>query len=238
MGNTTLKKKLLILTISLAVILTACAVYLNDCYRTDTAAVLEFPSDVTATEIAKDTLAFVPENAATGLIFYPGGKVEYTAYEPLMKACADRGILCVLVKMPFNLAVLDINAADGIAEKFPEIENWYVGGHSLGGSMAATYASKNTDCVDGVVLLGAYSTSDLTTLNVLSIYGSEDGIMNREKYQKYLDNLPENFTEYVIQGGNHADFGMYGEQNGDGKSTLSPTEQIILTADKIAEFVK
>lgn len=233
-----MKKKLLILLISIAAILTACTLYLNDYYHTDEQAVLEFSSDITATEIAKNTLAFVPENAKTGLVFYPGGKVEYTAYEPLMKACADRGILCVLVKMPFNLAVLDVNAADGIAEKYPEIENWYVGGHSLGGSMAATYASKNTDSIDGVVLLGAYSTSDLKDIKVLSIYGSEDGVMNRDKYQKYLDNLPKDFTEYVIGGGNHANFGMYGEQKGDGTSSLTPTEQILLTAEKIAEFTK
>lgn len=233
-----MKKKLLILLISIAAILTACTLYLNDYYHTDEQAVLEFSSDITATEIAKNTLAFVPENAKTGLVFYPGGKVEYTAYEPLMKACADRGILCVLVKMPFNLAVLDVNAADGIAEKYPEIESWYVGGHSLGGSMAATYASKNTDSIDGVVLLGAYSTSDLKDIKVLSIYGSEDGVMNRDKYQKYLDNLPNDFTEYVIGGGNHANFGMYGEQKGDGTSSLTPTEQILLTAEKIAEFTK
>ncbi len=233
-----MKKKLLILLISIAAILTACTLYLNDYYHTDEQAVLEFSSDITATEIAKNTLAFVPENAKTGLVFYPGGKVEYTAYEPLMKACADRGILCVLVKMPFNLAVLDVNAADGIAEKYPEIENWYVGGHSLGGSMAATYASKNTASIDGVVLLGAYSTSDLKDIKVLSIYGSEDGVMNRDKYQKYLDNLPNDFTEYVIGGGNHANFGMYGEQKGDGISSLTPTEQILLTAEKIAEFTK
>lgn len=233
-----MKKKLLILLISIAAILTVCTLYLNDYYHTDEQAVLEFSSDITASEIAKNTLAFVPENARTGLVFYPGGKVEYTAYEPLMKACADRGILCVLVKMPFNLAVLDVNAADGIAEKYPEIESWYVGGHSLGGSMAATYASKNTDSIDGVVLLGAYSTSDLKDIKVLSIYGSEDGVMNSDKYQKYLDNLPNDFTEYVIGGGNHANFGMYGEQKGDGTSSITQAEQILLTAEKIAEFTK
>ncbi len=240
MGKIILKKKLLILLVSIAVILTACTVYLSDYYHTDKEATAGFPvsENVTVNEIEKGVVAYIPENATAGLVFYPGGKVEHTAYEPLMKACADRGILCVLVKMPFNLAVFDTNAADGIAENYPEIENWYVGGHSLGGSMAATYASNNIDTVDGVVLLGAYSTSDLSNLRVLSIYGSEDGVMNREKYKKYLKNLPETFAEYVIDGGNHAYFGMYGEQKGDGTATLTPTEQIKLTADKIAEFIK
>ncbi len=85
---------------------------------------------------------------AAGLIFYPGGKVEYTAYQPLMAACAERDILCVLVEMPFNLAVFDINAADGIQEQYPEVGHWYIGGHSLGGSMAASYLSKHTEKFD------------------------------------------------------------------------------------------
>ena len=163
-----------------------------------------------------------------GLIFYPGGKVEHAAYTPLMEMLASEGILCVLVEMPFRLAVLDVNAADGIPEAFPEVECWYMGGHSLGGSMAASYLASHTEDFDGLILLGAYSTADLSGsgLTVLSVYGSEDGVMNREKYAEYKPNLPEGFTEVIIEGGNHAYFGAYGEQEGDGTATVTPAEQV------------
>jgi alpha-beta hydrolase superfamily lysophospholipase len=141
--------------------------------------------------------------------------------------------------MPFNLAVLDMNAADGIRELYPEIDHWYIGGHSLGGSIAASYAAKNSEDFDGVILLASYSTTDIsaTTLDVLSIYGSEDNVMNREKYEKYKKNLPTDLIEIVIDGGCHAYFGMYGEQEGDGTPTLSAEEQIRVSADYISDFV-
>ena len=173
------------------------------------------------------------------MIFYPGGKVEYTAYIPLMKTCASNGILCVLVEMPLNLAVLDIDAAEGIQEKYPEIINWYMAGHSLGGSMAASYIGKNVDMYDGLILLGAYSTEDLkdTELKVLSIYGSEDKVMKRDNYIENMKNMPTDFAEEILQGGNHAGFGMYGAQEGDGKATISNEKQILMTADIIHEFI-
>lgn len=173
-------------------------------------------------------------------MLYPGGKVEYTAYAPLMLALAERDVLCVLIPMPCNLAVLHPNAAEGIPEQFPEIENWYIGGHSLGGSMAASYGVKHSEELGGLVLLAAYSTADLTDsgLDVLSMYGSEDGVLNMEKYESYRGNLPETTVEIVIPGGNHALFGSYGAQDGDGEASISPAEQIQYVAERIAEFVK
>ncbi|MBO7218343.1 MAG: alpha/beta hydrolase [Clostridia bacterium] len=226
----------------IAVITGAGAIYVNDYYRADSNAITTFATSNTIfTETLDErTVVYAPEKAKTGFVFYPGGKVEYTAYEPLMKACADKGILCVLIEMPFNLAVLDMNAAEGIMSKYPEIENWYIGGHSLGGSMAASYLSKNVDEFEGLILLGSYSTADLsgTDLDVLSIYGSEDKVMNYEKYTDNKTNLPKDFTEVVIDGGCHAGFGMYGAQYGDGIPIISNQEQIRLTAEKISELVK
>ena len=123
-----------------------------------------------------------------------------------MEACAKEGILCVLLHMPGNLAVLDINAAKDIPEEYPDIENWYMAGHSLGGSMAASYISSHEEAFKGLILLAAYSTADLkeTGLRVLSLYGSEDGVLKMDSYEKYRDNLPEDFTEIVIPGGCHA----------------------------------
>ena len=133
-----------------------------------------------------------------------------------------------------------MGAADAIRRDYPTVCEWYIGGHSLGGSMAASYAAANRDAVRGLVLLGAYSTADLSAsaMSVLSLYGSEDGVMNREKYEKYKSNLPEAFTEIVIEGGNHAGFGSYGEQAGDGEASLSWEEQVRLTADAILTMIQ
>ena len=233
------------LLITLAVLLLlfgVCAVYLGSYYRADTDAIAAFAK---AEGITRDvwedgTMVFAPKSAKTGLVFYPGGKVKHTAYVPLMEALAAKGVLCVLIEMPFRLAVLDSNAAEGVQEKFPQIERWYIGGHSLGGSMAASYLEKHADEFAGLMLLGAYSTADLSqsALSVLSVYGSEDGVMNREKYAENLKNLPADFTEAVIEGGNHAQFGVYGAQDGDGVARIGNEVQIALTAQKIADFLK
>ena len=239
------KRKILVIATStilaLAIIAGACAAYLGDYYRADNEAIGVFlPQDTIWKENADGTIVFEPEAATKGLIFYPGGKVEHTAYIPLMQACAEEGILCVLVEMPFRLAVLDINAAEGIQEQYPQVEDWYIGGHSLGGSMAASYLEKNLDAYEGLILLGSYSTADLsqTDLAVLSIFGSEDTVMNREKYDANKSNLPEGFTEVVLDGGCHAYFGMYGAQDGDGTPTISNEDQIYMTAHYIASTVK
>jgi len=143
------------------------------------------------------------------------------------------------VEMPFNLAVLDVNAADGIQEEYPEIEEWYIGGHSLGGSMAASYLATHVEDYEGLILLGSYSTADLSGSNlaVLSVFGSEDRVMNREKYEESKSNLPNNFTEYIIDGGCHAYFGMYGAQDGDGKPTVTNEEQICLAVENIVKIM-
>lgn len=235
--------KIIAFLILIFVVMVGCCVnYVEDYYRTDLAAVEAFPAmSRVEKEIREDsTVVFHPENAVKGFIFYPGGKVEYTAYEPLMAACAEQGIFCVLIQMPFNLAVLDIHAADGIQEQYPEIEEWYIGGHSLGGSMAAAYLAEHSDDYEGLILLGSYSTADLseTDLKVLSVYGSEDKVLNREKYEENKENLPNNFHEVVIEGGCHAYFGMYGVQEGDGRAAISPEEQIILTADQMIQIME
>jgi len=238
-------KKIAICACALAVLLAlcigGCAWYVSDYYHTDTEAVRAFAAqyEVTQTVLSEQMIAYGDPHADAGLIFYPGGKVEHTAYEPLMRALAAGDVLCVLVKMPFHLAVLDVNAADGVRELYPEIEHWYIGGHSLGGSMAASYLAEHPAEFDGLVLLGSYSTADLsdTDIGALSIFGSEDRVMNREKYEKYKPNLPRDLTEIEIKGGCHAYFGMYGEQDGDGIPTLKAEEQITLTADHIINFI-
>ena len=181
-----------IAALALAVALVvAFAVFVNGSYRADETAweAIRTPHEGVIVTERDGTLFFVPDGAATGLVFYPGGRVQAEAYAPLMMACAERGVACALVQMPCNLAVMDFNAADRVFEPAPDIPNWYIGGHSLGGAVAALYAAGHTDRVQGVVLLGAYATSPLS-MPVLSIYGSEDQVLNREKYAQYRSNLP------------------------------------------------
>lgn len=231
---------LLSVCLALAVIIAACSIYLGSYYKADEIAISAFLPDGCEWKVESNgNIVIENENATRGFIFYPGGKVEHTAYIPLMQACAEEGVLCIIVDMPFRLAVLDMNAADGIREIYPQIKEWYIGGHSLGGAMAASYVEKHTDDYEGLILLGAYSTADLsdTDLKVLSLYGSEDGVMDRAKYEECRPNLPSGAVEIVIDGGCHAYFGMYGEQKGDGVSRIEPEDQIRQSADAIIDIM-
>ena len=229
-------KKLLATLIAAAIVICALWAYAADYYRADEAAAAAM-ADARAAQKG-NTAAFIPEDAAAGFIFYPGGKVEYAAYAPLMRALAEEGVLCVLTEMPLNLAVLDMNAAGGIPEQYPQVKKWYIGGHSLGGSMAASHAAKNAGVYEGLVLLAAYSTADLSAsgMEVISVYGSEDGVMNMEKYEENKGNLPAEFEEYIIEGGCHAGFGSYGAQDGDGTPSITGEEQLAETVRLLTEF--
>ena len=224
--------------LTIAITVGGCAIYVSDYYRADSVAIESFTAShsVRANESSGGFIVFEPIDPNAGFIFYPGGKVEYTAYIPLMSALAEKGVLCILIPMPFNLAVLDMNAAKGMTDKYPKVDNWYIGGHSLGGSMAASFVADNSDDFDGLILLGSYSTAEVT-LPVLSVYGSEDKVMNREKYDKYKTNISSSLTETVIDGGCHAYFGMYGAQDGDGMPSVSNEEQIHLTVEEIIKFI-
>lgn len=234
-----MKKIFISIGLAICLCITAFFIYVNDYYHAeeDAIAVMSL-SDSIAIEENENDIAFVPKNAEAGFIFYPGGKVAAESYAPLMKECANQGILCILVKMPFNLAVFNINGAKGIQERY-DIEKWYIGGHSLGGSMAASYVSNHVDEYDGLVLLASYSTEDLsdTDLEVLSIYGSEDQVLSMDKYEENKINLSSNYKEYVIEGGNHAYFGNYGEQDGDGVASITHDEQISITVNYIYENI-
>ena len=224
--------KILIFALVLLALTIGCAVYVNDYYP----ATLGEDISLDGVRYEDNLIICESEGATKGLIFYPGGKVDHEAYLPLALAIADRGVSVVICEMPLRLAILDVNAADGVCELLPEVTEWYIGGHSLGGSMAASYMASHPE-IKGLVLLGSYSTADVSDRPTLSVYGSEDGVINREKYEEYKPNLGEGLTEIIIEGGCHAYFGMYGAQDGDGNPTISVYEQINLTADHIIDFI-
>lgn len=171
----------------------------------------------------------------TGLIFYPGGKVESKAYLPLMKELVEKGLCCVVVKMPCNLAFLDMNAGNKVRNQLTTVKNWYIAGHSLGGVAAASHVAQN-EGYKGLILLASYATKRLENVPVLLILGEKDQVLNRESYEEAKENLAD-YKELCIEGGNHAYFGNYGEQKGDGSATICAAEQWSKTAQAIVEFM-
>jgi len=167
-------------------------------------------------------------NQDVGVIVYPGGKVEAKAYMGLLLQLADQGVTSILVDMPFNLAVFNVDAAESAQELAPNIQTWYLMGHSLGGAMASSYL-KDDQTIEGLILLAAYPIND-RDIRTLQIVGSEDGILDFTK----LDDQRET---YIIEGGNHAYFADYGDQEGDNDATISKTQQQLLTIEKIIEFI-
>lgn len=184
-------------------------------------------------------LTFGDPDASVGIIFYPGAKVEYRAYAPLMSELAQRGYFVVIPEVPFNLAFFGIDTADDIRADYPHVGTWWIGGHSLGGSMAAEYAAQHANELGGLILLAAYPASDLSDSNLgcVVVYGSNDQVLNREKLDDSTNLMPPNTETQVIEGGNHAYFGDYGEQSGDGSANITPEGQRKQTVDAIDAYI-
>ena len=172
------------------------------------------------------------------LVFYPGAKVEETAYAPFLHALAARGIDVCLVEMPFRLAILGINSAESVITRH-DYAHWYIGGHSMGGAAAAIYAANHPGQIEELILCAAYPTKTLPAdMAVISLYGSEDKVIalsNIEKGRSFV--ASPSYVEYVINGGNHAQFGNYGAQRGDGQASLSAQDQQTEAIDVILKEV-
>ena len=240
-GKGILKKILLSVLIIILIGLGAFYIYTLNYYHAEPEAFQALENSQVEFIQKKDMVVFTSANTISdkALIFYPGGKVEYLSYIPLMEKIANEGYICFLLKMPFNLAVFKQNAADKPINDYPDIKNWYLSGHSLGGAMASVYASKNIEKVEGLILLGAYPSADLSVsaLKMISIYGSEDKILNRQSFEENKSYGPKDSKYIEIKGGNHAFYGSYGQQNKDGIATITAQEQQDLTAEKILEFM-
>jgi hypothetical protein len=194
-------------------------------------AIAALQSDAQVQVTRQPWIVFEPATVTptTGLIFYPGGRVDARSYAPLARAIAEQGYLVAIVPMPLNFAILGANKAADVIKAYPEIEHWAIGGHSLGGVMAASFAKGHPDQTPGLVLLASYpngpdNLSNLP-LSVASIYGTKDGVLTAGKIDASRAQLPAD-TEFVpISGGNHGQFGWYGNQSGDNPATVSREEQ-------------
>lgn len=230
MKNKFLKTFTFIMLGLVIIIATFTASFFMDSYKPDTKALANL-EDSTVVDVTKDDLiVFTPKNieATTGLIIYPGAKVEPESYAPLANKIAQAGYEVIITPMPLNFAIFDSNAADKVISRFPSIKNWAIAGHSLGGVMASKYASKHNN-IKGVIFYASYPESDElknSNIEVTSIYGSMDGVADLEKIIDSKNNLPESTTFIEITGGNHAQFGSYGEQSGDSPAKISADDQI------------
>ncbi len=179
-----------------------------------------------------------------GIIFYPGGKVDATAYAPLADMLSQKGFTTYIVKMPFNLAIFDKDRAEIILDEYEQsIDNLYIMGHSLGGAMAASYLHENNvGKFKGIIFLASYPPEKVDfsnkKLKALSINGEKDQVIDRNKVEASKNILPSGAEFNIIKGGNHAGFGNYGPQKGDGKRTISREEQWKITANLISDFIQ
>lgn len=217
-------------------------IWISNSYKPQGMAKLALVSDNLVEVINEDFLSFTPKNIkpTKGFIFYPGARVEPEAYAPLCRAIAENGYEVIVAEMPFNFAMFAQNKANKIIKKYENIEHWAIGGHSLGGVAASKFASDN-NIIDGVVLLASYPTgNDLKNLgkDVLSIWGSKDGVVNFKNLIEAKEKLPKDTTFFEIEGANHAQFGDYGKQKGDNDATISQEKQLDITYKNIVKFLE
>lgn len=227
--------------------------YVSDYYRADEVAQSIYDEGQENGTIIVDsnlTTLIPDESNGVGIIFYPGAKVEDYAYVPLLNQLREEGFTVVLIDMPFHMAIFNVNAADDVFDIITEVEldddtdsvdlssdvvamvdveEWYIMGHSMGGAMASSYASDNEELFEGLILIGAYVYGDYDPENALTIYGTFNS--NLEENIDYTENI------VIIEGGNHAQYGNYGKQDGDPDATITDVEQQEITIDAIVEFV-
>lgn len=242
------KKKRIVRVVVIALIVLAVAggikawTYLSEYYEAEpeATAVLDAGEEagyIYASENDSENLILKADgDTDTGILFYPGGKVEYTAYLPMLEQLREAGYDVVLIKMPFNLAFFDMNAGEKVlsdmSEELPNVTKWYAMGHSLGGVSVSKFAAVHADMLEGLILLGSFDYGLYDEENTLIIYGSEDVQLDTSKINENLSDVLE------IEGGNHAWFGYYGNQEGDGEATISKEEQQSITVNEICSWIQ
>ncbi len=239
-----MKKRLVkIFLIIVLVFVISISIWINITYEPDATAMKYMSSTETVSVLEKDFgLSFTPQGIMrdAGIIFYPGAKVEPEAYSPIAFKLAEKGYQTIIVKMPFNLAVLDSDRGKKVMDHYKEIEYWYIGGHSLGGAMAGNFAHENKELIEGVFFLGAYPVKDFskTSIDILIVNGSVDGILNEKRLDAAEAFIPNNSQNITIEGGNHSQFGSYGLQKNDQVAEITFEEQLNITIEEIIDLVE
>jgi len=203
-------------------------------------AALESTDRVTITQ--DRWIVFEPDQESEiGLIFYPGGLVEPTAYAPILHKIAKNGVLVIITPMPLNLAILNTGAAHAVIEAYPQISTWILAGHSLGGASAAIFAENNPGAVEAIVFWDSYppDSSDLSdnTISAISIFGTTNNLPNTENFNDKKHLLPSDTIFIAIEGANHAQFGDYGPQKGDVVASMSLADQHERVAEIMLDFI-
>ena len=198
--------------------------------------------NVEVSGVDSDIITFTPKNieAKKGFILYQGAKVDAKAYANLARQISENGYFVALLDIPLDFAMLSLNKADKVIDKYENIEKWAVGGHSLGGVVASMYALENSDDVSGLVLLASYPMDEeLKDMDIktTSIWGSVDGVLDYEELLNTKSHLPVDTTYVEIEGANHAQFGDYGKQTGDNDAIISFEEQIDITSKSIIDLL-
>ncbi|MGW5877094.1 alpha/beta hydrolase [Nocardiopsis terrae] len=198
-------------------------------------------------EHREDAVLIAPaENpSGTGVVFYSGARVEADAYAAVWApVVAETGLTVVLPDLRLNLALLDSSRAESAVAEAPGVETWYLGGHSMGGAFAAQHLGTGDGATDweGLVLWASYAVAaadlaDREDLRVLSVAGGRDGVLTSEKIAEQRPNLPEDAAMEVIEGMNHAQFGAYGHQAGDGEPELTDEQAHQALAEVTGAFL-
>jgi len=226
-----MKKKIaIIIGVVLIVITAGLYMFIGDYYRPQEEALVAAQQ----AETINGNLVFTGDKEL-GFIIYPGGKVDERAYANLANKLNDEGHTVVIAKMPFRFSILRSNKAKGIIATHEEVDEWVIIGHSLGGTAASMFADNHPDLLNGIVFLASYPYRDLSSTDMIGvgILGSEDEVLNMENAENSLPFYPRDYEIHVIDGANHAQFGNYGEQDGDGKATISWEEQ----HDKVVSII-
>ena len=192
------------------------------------------PDGVVSVEETKTGFFFDGPSEDKALIFYPGAKVDEAAYAPVLRELAEEEMDVYLMRMPLHLAFFGVNAADAVVGE-GRYDHYFIGGHSLGGAMAAGYAAEHGDEIEGEILLAAYPTKE-TAVDTILIYGSEDGVLNMARVKEAEGLVSGRYEEVCIEGGNHAQFGDYGVQAGDGSAEVDAETQVAQTVEAVGRF--
>ncbi|MEI6462516.1 MAG: alpha/beta hydrolase [bacterium] len=178
----------------------------------------------------------------TGIIFYPGARIDPSAYETLLSKLPETSNTKVFIaKFPLNLAILGLNSADEIIKDNTDISSWYIAGHSLGGAMISEYlkGTKYESKILGVIYMGAYPNDNYLLdkkYKILSLYGSEDKLATPEKINDSKTKLPSS-SLFIQLPSNHSQFGDYGHQEGDGNQIQDTDSIHVRIIEIIREFI-